>query len=242
MRDRTLPDRTLADRTVPDCTLPDRTLADGPPPGARDAEARAENRGDVVMAEIGAAHGVRGAVRLAVFAEDPLGLRRYNPFRTDDGRTIRLIAVRTVGRSVVVEIDGITDRNTAETLSGTRLLVPRSRLPRPPEDEFYYIDLVGLTARLPDGSVLGTVYGVADHGAGDVLEIRGPTDVLVPFTRIVVPEVNVAAGYLVIDPPAGLLGGAVESVLEDSGTALAGDAGNGEGEKPGGRTGTAQDP
>ena len=83
--------------------------------------------------------------------------------------------------------------------------VPRARLPRPDEDEFYYVDLVGLEARLVSGGVLGVVRGVADFGAGDVIEIHGDGVVMVPFTRDVVPHVDVHAGVLVVDPPPGLL-------------------------------------
>lgn len=157
------------------------------------------------MAEIGAPHGVRGAVRLTVFAEDPLGLRRYNPFETDDGRTFRIRSLKTVGKGVVAEIEGVTDRDAAAALRGLALSVPRSRLPRPDEDEFYHVDLVGLEARLVTGEVLGRVRGVADFGAGDVLEIAGEEVVMVPFTRAVVPQVDIAGGFLAIDPPPGLL-------------------------------------
>lgn len=160
----------------------------------------------VVMASIGAPHGVRGAVRLTVYAEEPLALRRYNPFRDAAGRSYRLTAVRAVGAGgIAAEIDGITTREAAAALRGTLLAVPRQRLPRPAEDEFYHVDLVGLTARLVDGTVLGTVRGVADYGAGDVLEVAGAHAVLIPFTKAVVPVVDVAAGHLVIDPPPGLL-------------------------------------
>jgi 16S rRNA processing protein RimM len=159
----------------------------------------------VVMATIGAPHGVRGAVRLNVFAQDALALRRYNPFRTDDGRTVKLTAVKAMGKGIVAEIEGVADRDAAAALRGTSLSVPRRRLPRPEEDEFYHVDLVGLEARLASGGVLGRVHGVADFGAGDVLEIHGARAVMVPFTREVVPEVDVAAGYLVVDPPPGLL-------------------------------------
>jgi 16S rRNA processing protein RimM len=159
----------------------------------------------VVMAEIGAPHGVRGAVRIVVFAEEPMALKRYNPFETADGRTLKLRSVKAMGKGLVAEFDGVADRDAAAALRGARLMVPRSRLPRPEEDEFYHVDLVGLEARLADGGTLGRVHGVADFGAGDVLEIRGGTTVMVPFTRDVVPEVDVAGGYLVVRPPPGLL-------------------------------------
>ena len=159
----------------------------------------------VVLASVGAPHGVRGAVMLTVFAEDPLGLRRYNPFETSDGRRLKLTKLSAIGKSVVAEIDGVTDRDAAAALRGLTLSVPRSRLPRPDEDEFYHVDLIGLAARTVDGTELGTVRTVSDYGAGDILEIEGEKTYLVPFTRAIVPDVDLAAGTLTVDPPVGLL-------------------------------------
>ncbi|WP_108662402.1 ribosome maturation factor RimM [Acuticoccus kandeliae] len=159
----------------------------------------------LVIATIGAPHGVRGAVKLTVFAEDPLALRRYNPYEDEAGRRFKLTSVKPIGKSIVAEIEGVADRNAAETLRGTTLMVPRSRLPRPDEDEFYYVDLIGLEARHVDGTPLGTIRGVADHGAGDVIEIDGDINLMLPFTREIVPEVRIAEGYIVVDPPEGLL-------------------------------------
>jgi len=175
-----------------------------PSPTARDGSDVSEER-PVVMAELGAPHGVRGALRITVFAEDPFDLRRYNPFQTADGRLLKLRSVKSVGKGLVAEFEGIDDRDAAAPLRGARLTVPRNRLPRPGEDEFYHVDLVGLEARLPGGGVLGRVRGVADFGAGDVLEIAGARTVMVPFTSEAVPEVDAGAGYLVVDPPPGLL-------------------------------------
>ena len=165
----------------------------------------------VTMARIGAPHGVRGAVRLTVFAEDPLALRRYNPFTDDAGRTLKLKAVRAAGKSHVAEIEGVASREEADRLRGAMLRVPRRRLPRPDDEEYYHVDLIGLEAQLEDGTVLGRVAAVNDFGAGDVLEIGGTRSVLVPFTREVVPHVDLAAGRLVVAPLEGLLEDADES-------------------------------
>ncbi|MEM0908736.1 MAG: ribosome maturation factor RimM [Pseudomonadota bacterium] len=159
----------------------------------------------VLMAKVGAPHGVKGGVKLTVFAEDPLGLRRYNPFATGDGRTLKLTKVRAIGKALVGEFDGVGDRNGAEGLRGVDLFVPRQRLPRPDEDEFYHVDLIGLTAQTATGHILGTVRQVSDYGAGDILEIAGETTVLVPFTRAIVPDVFIDRGFLIVDPPSGLL-------------------------------------
>jgi 16S rRNA processing protein RimM len=104
---------------------------------------------------------------------------------------------------LTVRIDGVEDRSAAEALKGVKLYVPRSALPAPDEDEFYYSDLIGLTAVAMDGAELGKVRGVYDFGGGDVIELTGPQGtVMYPFTRAVVPVVDLAQGRIVIDPPA----------------------------------------
>ena len=140
------------------------------------------------MATVGAPHGVRGGVKLTVFAEDPLTLRRYNPFETGEGGRLKLVRLKPIGKALVGEFEGVADRNAAEALRGTELYVPRQRLPRPDDDEYYHVDLIGLAARTVAGEPLGHVRAVNDYGAGDILEIAGEGGtVLVPFTRAIVP-------------------------------------------------------
>lgn len=204
--------------------------------GERTNEGAAE--APILMATIGAPHGIRGGVKLNVFAEDPLGLRRYNPFQTEDGRTLKLASVKRIGKAIVATIDGVADRNAAETLRGTDLFVPRARLPRPAEDEFYYVDLIGLEARLEDGTLLGTIRGVFDFGAGDMLDVAGPKAVLIPFTDAVVPTVDIAGGVVTVVAIPGLLDD--EAPPDDADTGDEGDTsgasedegGADEGERP----------
>jgi 16S rRNA processing protein RimM len=165
----------------------------------------------IVVARIGAAHGIRGEVRLKSFTADPLAVRSYGPLTAADGRVFTLKTARiAAGKSpdmLVVTLDGVTNRNAAETLNGIELFLPRDRLPATGADEFYHAELIGLDAVGVDGTPLGTVVAVQNFGAGDLLEIApgaGKT-VLVPFTRAVVPEVDIAGGRVVVEPPPGLL-------------------------------------
>jgi 16S rRNA processing protein RimM len=158
------------------------------------------------MGRIGAAHGVQGEVRINAFTEEPLALVNYGPFTTNRaGLTIEIESARATTNVLVARLKGITDRNAAEALNGVELYVDRDRLP-PTEDvdDFYHTDLIGLEARLGDGSVLGTVVAIPNYGASDLIEVRdgrtGDT-YLYPFTRAVVPEVHVPEGYLVIEVP-----------------------------------------
>ncbi len=161
----------------------------------------------VVVARIGAAHGIKGEVRVKSFTAEPLDLAAYGPLEAADGRRFTIQAARPAGASpdmLVVRFTGIADRNQAEALTGLDLTVPRERLPEPEADEFYHADLIGLDAVTPSGAPLGTVVAVPNYGAGDLLEITrpaGPT-LLVPFTRAAVPEIDLTARRVTVDPPA----------------------------------------
>jgi 16S rRNA processing protein RimM len=159
----------------------------------------------VCVAQFGAAHGVRGEVRLKSFTADPMDVTRYGDLEAEDGsRSFRIEAARPQKDMLVVRLAGVRDRNTAETLTHLKLFVPRDRLPAAEEGEFYYADLIGLAATTRDGAPVGTVIAVHDFGAGDILEIKpasGPS-IMIPFTEAAVPVVDIAGRTLVVDPPA----------------------------------------
>ena len=158
----------------------------------------------VCIAQIGAAHGVRGEVRLRAFTEDPLSVKRYGPLEAEDGRRFEIEAVRPAKDMLVARLKGVSDRDTAQRLTNLRLYVARDRLPKPADGEFYHADLIGLAAKTADGAPFGTVKAVHNFGAGDLLEIEpaagGPT-VMLPFTEAVVPVVDIAGGRVVVVEP-----------------------------------------
>lgn len=164
----------------------------------------------VVMARFGAAHGVRGEVRLKSHTEEPMAVLGYSPLIGSNGREYRLTTARpAAGASsdmLVVRVEGIGDRTDAEAVNGIDLSAPRSRLPATDPDDFYHADLIGLTAETANGELLGEVVSIHDHGAGDLLELSDgdAPSVLVPFTRKMVPTVDVEGGRIIVDPPAGL--------------------------------------
>ena len=158
---------------------------------------------DILFARIGAAHGVRGEVRVKSFGEDPESLKRYSPLAAGDGRRFHVERLRPAKDMLVVKFRGVDDRNAAEALNGIELYVGRDRLAAAEEDEFYHADLIGLAAFSEAGEALGTVIAVHDFGAGDILEIapsRG-TSLLLPFTKETVPLVDIQAGRIVVAPP-----------------------------------------
>jgi 16S rRNA processing protein RimM len=165
----------------------------------------------IVVARIGAAHGVRGEVRLKSFTADPLAVRSYGPLTAETGRVFTIKTARAAAgktpEMLVVTLEGVTTRDAAEALNGVELFLPRDRLPETEADEFYHADLIGLDAVGTDQQVLGTIIAVHNFGAGDLLEIApsaGKT-VFVPFTRAVVPEIDIAGGRVIVEPPPGLL-------------------------------------
>ncbi|HZB91959.1 MAG TPA: ribosome maturation factor RimM [Stellaceae bacterium] len=159
------------------------------------------------MGVIAGAHGIKGEVRVKSFAAEPEAIAAYGPLEDERGqRHFALSLTGTVRGMLIARVDGVGDRNAAERLKGLRLFLPRAALPAPGPDEYYHADLIGLAAALRDGSPLGRVRAVHDYGAGHSLEIERPDGrlVLVPFTEAAVPEVDIAAGTLVIEPPEGL--------------------------------------
>jgi len=159
------------------------------------------------VARIGAAHGIRGEVRLWPFTQDPLAVASYGPLETEDGvRRFEIESLRPAKDFLVARLVGIGDRTTAEQLTNLDLFVPRERLP-PIEDAdtFYHADLVGLDVVTEDGARVGTVHAVHNFGAGDILEImpigRGDP-LMLPFTETTVPKVDLAARQIVVAPPA----------------------------------------
>lgn len=163
----------------------------------------------VCVGAIAGAFGVRGEVRLKSFCAEPEAIARYGPLWTEDGtRSFEVTLQRPVKGGFAARLSGVSTREQAEALRGTRLHADRSALPPTGEDEFYHADLIGLAVFDTGGAAIGTVAAVLDHGAGDLLEVRGPglgTGALIPFTREIVPTVDLALGRVIVDPPEGLL-------------------------------------
>ena len=159
----------------------------------------------ILMAVIGAAHGIRGEVRVKTFTGDPLALGDYGPLYTKDGRAFEVQDIRPAGTVAVVRFKGVAARSAAGALTGTELFIDRSALPdEEDEDDFYQADLIGLSVRDETGATIGKVAAVQNFGGGDILDLTlgRAKGVLIPFSRAAVPEVSVAGGYIRIDPAA----------------------------------------
>ena len=158
----------------------------------------------IYVAKIGAAHGVRGEVKLWPFTEDPLAVLNYGPLTTKDGaRQFEVLRAREAKDHLVATLKGVTTRDDAARINGIELYIPRDRLPDTEDGEYYHADLIGLRAIDAQQQDIGKVVAIYNFGAGDIIEIappRGPS-LLLPFTNAVVPTVDVAAGHVVVDLP-----------------------------------------
>jgi 16S rRNA processing protein RimM len=159
----------------------------------------------VRVAKIGAAHGLRGEVRLFVDADDPLAIKKLGALEDESGaRQFRIAALREAKEHLLVRFEGVSNRNEAERLTNLELYVPRERFPKQNEKNTYYqADLIGLRVETARGEALGEIVGVRNYGAGDLLEIKpaqGAT-FLVPFADPFVPDVDVAGRKVTVELP-----------------------------------------
>ena len=158
----------------------------------------------VILGVVGAAHGVKGEVRVKSSTAEPADIARYGPLLLVDGRKLVVKNVRPGGEVVIVKFEGVNDRNAAEALKFQTLAVPREKLPLiGDEDDFYHADLIGLRCETADGVAVGVVTAVHDFGAGDILDIKvpGKPPMTLGFTKANVPVVDIAGGRLVIVLP-----------------------------------------
>jgi 16S rRNA processing protein RimM len=174
----------------------------------------------LLVGRFGAPHGVRGEVRLQSFTGDPGAIARYPEL--GDASGARRFAIRSLrhikDNLFVARIEGVADRDGAERLTNVEIYVSRATLPAPAEEEFYLADLIGLAALDESRAPIGRVANVLDFGGGDILEIApsaGGETLLFPFTKAVVPEIDVAAGWVVVVPPREVSGEAGGAEGED---------------------------
>jgi len=175
----------------------------------------------VLLGVVAAPHGIRGVVRIKSFTEDPMSLGAYGPLSDESGRKEYRVEPLSAARgAVLARIEGVADRTAAEALRGLRLYVERSALPETGEREWYEADLIGLAVAGRDGADWGRVTGFHDYGAGTSMEVSGPPggrELVLPFTRASVVEVDLEAGRIVIEPPAGLVAAGDETAPEADG-------------------------
>ena len=162
----------------------------------------------ICVGAIAGAFGVKGEVRLKSFTSIPEAIADYAPLLTEKGeKKFDVVITGEIKNGLSARMSGVVSKEEADKLKGTRLFVPRERLPELPEDEYYHTDLIGLIVQNLEGSNIGRITSVLNHGASDLLEIENKREnrsVLVPFTREIVPKVDIKNSLVIIDPPKGL--------------------------------------
>jgi 16S rRNA processing protein RimM len=163
----------------------------------------------VCVAKIGAAHGLRGEVRLQVFTEDPDAILNFGELTNEDGtKKFRVASLRPAKGHFVARFEGVNDRNASELLTNIELFVSRDKLPKIEDDgEFYHADLIGLRVEDKAGKSYGVVIAVRNYGASDLIEVAEPSKksgTLIPFIDEFVPEVDLEGGRVIIEPAPGL--------------------------------------
>lgn len=156
----------------------------------------------ICVGAIAGAFGVQGEVRLKSFCSEPRDIASYGALTSEDGkRSFTVKLTRPVTGGLGARLSGVATREQAEALKGVTLWAPREALPSLPDDEFYHADLIGLEVFDTGGAPLGRVRAIFDHGAGDILEVVGKEQLLLPFTKAAVPTVDLTAGRIIADPP-----------------------------------------
>lgn len=152
----------------------------------------------IALAAVAGAHGVKGEVRLKLFSESADSLSRHQKAYLGSVER-RLLSIRNSGKTAVARFEGVSDRSSAEALRGSLVEVDHSALPPLEEGEYYHADLIGLPAVDAQGTAVGTVVGVENFGAGDLLEIEGTSGKrsLIPFSDGIA---DIVEGRIVLDP------------------------------------------
>lgn len=159
----------------------------------------------ICVGAISGAFGIKGEVRLKSFCAEPGAIAAYAPLWTEDGsRSFTVTITRSIPGGLSARLSGVATKEAADALRGTSLFADRDKLPSLPDDEFYHADLIGLDVLDTGGAKIGTVRAVFNHGAGDIIEVFAPgrkTALLLPFTKAIVPTVDLGAGRIIVDPP-----------------------------------------
>ncbi len=160
----------------------------------------------ICVGAIAGAFGVHGEVRLKSFCSEPEDIKRYQPLYDENDRLFTIKKIRPIKGGLSALIAEVQTREEAEALRSTRLYALRTQFPELEEDEYYQSDLIGMDVYDGHGEKLGKVKSIQNYGAGDLLEMhyKGKT-ALVPFSKMVVPMVDLDGRKIIIDPPDGLL-------------------------------------
>ena len=160
----------------------------------------------VVVGKIASAYGIKGWLKINSFTDPLTNILQYDPLylQTREARqswkTVKVLNGREHGKQVVLQLEGINDRNQAELLRGLEIAITRDQLPETEADEYYWVDLEGLSVTNLDGVTLGTVDSIMETGANDVLVVKGDKERLIPYVLDeIVHTIDLDAGTITVD-------------------------------------------
>jgi 16S rRNA processing protein RimM len=158
----------------------------------------------ILLGRVVGAFGVRGEIKLESWTEPRSAIFKYQPWilRAPNGAESELVGARgrDTGKHLVATFPGVDDRTVVEAMRGTEVFVPRSALPAPKPDEFYWVDLEGMAVATTAGVDLGTVSHLFSTGANDVLVVRGDRERMIPWVRPdFITDVDFDAGRITVD-------------------------------------------
>ena len=157
----------------------------------------------VVLGRIAGAYGIKGWVKVISETSPADNITAYPSWqlgREDKWQKYTLTSARPHGKGIVAKLDGVEDRDKAESLKGRLIAVNREELPQAAEGEYYWADLQGLAVRTTEGVDLGKVDYLFETGANDVLVVKGDKERLVPFIREqVIKAVDLKQGLITVD-------------------------------------------
>ena len=163
--------------------------------------------GRLAIGAVAGAHGVKGQFKVKPFTAVPRDIATYGPVWAGDKQLTLSVMGMTAAGMVIVKAVEINDRDSAAALRGTTLEVDRAALPETDDDEVYHADLIGVSVETVTGDHLGRLVALHDFGAGEIAEVKPPggPSLMLPFDPLYVPDIDLAAGRVVVAPPEGLL-------------------------------------
>jgi 16S rRNA processing protein RimM len=163
----------------------------------------------VLVGYVTGAYGIQGWIRIKPYSADADALLYAKTWWLDkpELRDVDMMQAKIHGEDVVAQLMGVADRSAAEALKGTAVQIRRSHFPPLSNDEFYWIDLIGLAVENLQGESLGTVHDLMDNGAHPILRVTAPQapgaektqELLIPFVDRFVKTVDQEAKKITVD-------------------------------------------
>jgi 16S rRNA processing protein RimM len=161
----------------------------------------------IIVGRVSGLYGVKGWVKVYSFTSPSAGIFAYRPWylriadqKRSQSRLYEIAEHRVHGKGLIARLDGVVDRDSAEELVGAEILVDRNQFKRAESDEYYWADLVGLKTMTTDDRELGTVVGLLETGANDVLVVSGDRRRLIPFLiGTVIQKVDLESRVIIAD-------------------------------------------